>query len=89
MENIPSWQYDESNHLGDNVLEIGAGTGERVLAAAKHCRKVIAVDTSSGMLRLAENKARSMGIKNVEFVQSGFLTYDGEEPVDVAVSYLR
>lgn len=124
MKNIPIWQYDESNHPGEDfdieakiyddkvrkfrdirkeneellsilnlqpdqtVLEIGAGTGEFALAAARHCLKVTAVDTSQGMLRLAENKARSMGIENIEFIQSGFLTYDCKEPVDVAVSLM-
>ena len=116
---MPSWQYDELHHPGEDfdveaeayderiqkirdiqgeikgilgllnlrpdqtVLEIGAGTGEFAVAAAEHCSKVLAVDLSQGMLRLAEMKAKSKGLKNIEFIQAGFLTYEhNEEPVD-------
>jgi putative AdoMet-dependent methyltransferase len=125
MKTIPIWQYDESNHPGEDfdaeaeayderfrnirdiqeeikgilgllnlqpdqiVLEIGAGTGEFTVAAAEHCSKVLAVDLSQGMLRLAEMKARSKGLSNIEFIQAGFLTYEhNREPVDVIVSQL-
>jgi ubiquinone/menaquinone biosynthesis C-methylase UbiE len=69
------------------VLEIGAGTGNLTVAVAEHCSKVLAVDLSQSMLRLAEIKARSRGLKNIEFIQGGFLTYEhNREPVDVVVS---
>ena len=70
------------------VLEIGTGTGEFALAAARHCSKVYAVDLSEGMLRYAEKKARSRGVKNVEFLQGGFLTYQHPTPVDAVVTQL-
>jgi ubiquinone/menaquinone biosynthesis C-methylase UbiE len=54
------------------VLEIGTGTGEFALAAARNCAKVYAVDLSAGMLRYAEKKARSQGVSNVEFIQGAF-----------------
>lgn len=125
MKDIPIWQYNESNHPGEDfdveagayderfnqirdvpgeirgllgllnlrpdqtVLEIGAGTGEFAIAAAEHCSKVLAVDLSLGMLSLAESKVRSRGLKNIEFIQGGFLTYEHDrEPVDVVVSEL-
>ncbi len=69
------------------VLEMGAGTGELALAAAERCSKVFAVDLSPGMLKIAETKAQTKGIKNIEFIQGGFLTYNHRsEPVDVVVS---
>jgi putative AdoMet-dependent methyltransferase len=61
-----------------SILEIGTGTGEFALAAARQCRKVYAVDLSAGMLRYAEKKAGMRGVSNVEFLPGGFLTYRHE-----------
>src|SRR3989337_981340 len=46
------------------ILEIGCGTGEFTLEAAKHCSKVIAVDVSLPMLEFAKKKAMKQGITN-------------------------
>lgn len=71
------------------VLEIGTGTGEFALAAAHHCAQVYAVDLSAGMLRHADNKAKSKGLNNIEFIQGGFLTYQHHSrPLDAAVSQI-
>jgi putative AdoMet-dependent methyltransferase len=71
------------------VLEIGTGTGEFALAAAKHCAKVYAVDLSAGMLRYAEKKAGSQGVSNMEFIQGGFLTYEHQgAPLDAVVTQI-
>jgi putative AdoMet-dependent methyltransferase len=72
-----------------SVLEIGTGTGEFALAAARRCRKVYAVDLSAGMLRYAEKKAQARGVANVEFLQGGFLTYRHPgAPLDGIVSQI-
>jgi len=72
-----------------SILEIGTGTGEFALAAARRCRKVYAVDLSAGMLRYAEKKAQARGVANVEFLQGGFLTYrHGGAPLDCIVSQI-
>ena len=71
------------------ILEIGTGTGEFALAAARRCCKIYAVDLSAGMLRYAEKKAQARGVSNVEFLQGGFLTYRHEgEPLDAIVSQI-
>jgi len=71
------------------VLEIGTGTGEFALAAARHCRKAYAVDLSPGMLRYAARKAEARGIANIDFLPGGFLTYRHQsEPVDAVVSQI-
>jgi len=71
------------------ALEIGTGTGEFALAAARHCRKVYAVDLSAGMLRYAEKKAQARDVANVDFLQGGFLTYQHQgEPLDCIVSQI-
>ncbi len=71
------------------LLEIGCGTGEFAIAAAERCRKVIAVDVSMHMLEFAQQKAKKRNVKNIEFHNAGFLTYEHSgEPVDAVVSQL-
>ncbi len=72
-----------------SVLEIGTGTGEFALAAARCCARVYAVDLSSGMLRYAEKKVQMRGVSNVEFLPGGFLTYRHEgAPLHAIVSQI-
>jgi len=69
------------------VIDIGSGTGAFALAAAQCCRKVIAVDVSLPMLEVCRRKARQARLDNIEFCQTGFLTYQhNEAPVDAIVS---
>ena len=69
------------------LIEIGTGTGNFAIAAAKRCKKVFAIDVSPGMLESARKKAA--GISNIEFHNAGFLTYEhSEEPADYVVSQL-
>jgi len=63
------------------VLDLGAGFGSFALAAAPHCRKVIAVDISPVMLDLAAKMARETGLSNIEFHNAGFLTYEHAGPL--------
>jgi putative AdoMet-dependent methyltransferase len=71
------------------VLEIGTGTGELAIAAARQCAKVYAVDLSAGMLRFAKRKAASRGVANVDFLHGGFLTYHHlGTPLDAIISQL-
>ena len=71
------------------VLEIGCGTGEFSIAAAKKCREVVALDISKKMLEYAGEKAYQAGINNIKFVNSGFLSYDNNEgPFDTIVTTL-
>jgi ubiquinone/menaquinone biosynthesis C-methylase UbiE len=69
------------------LIDLGAGTGTFALAAAKVCRKVIAVDVSPAMLGVLREKMAQDGIDNIERVQSGFLSYEHEgEAVDFVYS---
>jgi putative AdoMet-dependent methyltransferase len=71
------------------VLEIGTGTGEFALAAARCCARVYAVDLSSGMLKYVKKKAVLRDIENINFVQAGFLTYEHQgDPVDAVVTQI-
>jgi putative AdoMet-dependent methyltransferase len=69
------------------LLELGAGTGILALEAAKLCKKVYAVDISEAMLNYARAKSEQEGIKNIEFIQGGFLSYQHDEKsVDFVVT---
>jgi ubiquinone/menaquinone biosynthesis C-methylase UbiE len=70
------------------LVDFGAGTGAMALAAARVCRRVVAVDVSAPMLDIARRRANEQELSNVECVRSGFLTYEHTgEPADFV--YLR
>jgi SAM-dependent methyltransferase len=74
-----------SHGLGpaSTLVDFGAGTGTFALAAASHCRRVIAVDISPAMVETLRLKVAEQGAANVDCVQAGFLTYEHEgEPVE-------
>jgi 2-polyprenyl-3-methyl-5-hydroxy-6-metoxy-1,4-benzoquinol methylase len=58
------------------LVDLGAGTGTLALAAAPLCQRVVAVDVSGAMLTILKEKSERLGIKTIECVQSGFLTYE-------------
>ncbi len=69
------------------VAEFGPGTGQFTLAVAPRCKRVIAIDVSPPMLRSLGGKVTAGGIRNVELVQSGFLSYSHVgDPVDFIYS---
>lgn len=58
------------------LVDLGAGTGTFALAAAPHCRRVVAVDVSPAMLKILAANAERQNLRNVECVQAGFLSYE-------------
>ena len=54
-------------HSTDIVLDDGAGTGDAAIVASKFAKKVIAIDLSEGMLKVAKKKAKNR--KNIQFIQ--------------------
>jgi ubiquinone/menaquinone biosynthesis C-methylase UbiE len=60
------------------LVDLGAGTGALAVAAASHCRRVVAVDASSAMLDVLKSKIAQRAVDNVEAVQAGFLSYEHE-----------
>lgn len=58
------------------LIDLGAGTGTFALAAAKLCKRVVAVDVSPAMVSVIQMRASEQGLTNVEPVQAGFLTYE-------------
>ena len=68
--------------LGD-VVDLGTGTGRFALAAAPHCRRVVAVDVSPAMVEHVRRAAA--GLPAVEVVRAGFLSYEHTGPAADAV----
>ena len=66
------------------LIDLGAGTGTFALAAAAHCKRVIAVDVSPAMVAATRTRASAAGITNIECVHAGFLSYEHTgAPADV------
>jgi ubiquinone/menaquinone biosynthesis C-methylase UbiE len=66
------------------LVDLGGGTGELALAAARVCRRVVLVDISPAMVNAAREKAGRQGLSNLEAVEAGFLGYEHRgEPADV------
>lgn len=69
---------------GQKVLDIGTGTGHLALAASQvvgDSGQVVAVDISPRMLEQARNKARALGVNNLEFQHSD------AESLDYPINY--
>jgi ubiquinone/menaquinone biosynthesis C-methylase UbiE len=52
------------------VLEIGCGTGSTALTHAPYVKHIRAIDISSKMIEIAQDKAAATNVKNVTFEQS-------------------
>ncbi len=57
------------------LVDLAAGTGRFALAAAEHCRRVVAVDISPAMLGHLRSRAADGGVTNIHVVQAGLLSY--------------
>jgi len=69
------------------VVELGTGTGQFAIAAARVCDRVVAVDVSPVMIAELRNKLAREQVGNVDVVQAGFLDYEHRgAAADVAYS---
>jgi SAM-dependent methyltransferase len=62
------------------VVDLGAGTGQFALAAARRFGHVTAVDVSPAMIALLVERAAAEGLANLGCVRAGFLSYDHAGP---------
>lgn len=58
---------------GDNVLEVGCGTGSTALLLADSVKQITAIDISPNMIEIGRNKAKDQQVENVTFIQSTLL----------------
>jgi SAM-dependent methyltransferase len=64
------------------VVDLGAGTGQFAVKAARRFGRVIAVDVSPAMVAALRAKAGADGIVNLTAERGGFLSFDPGAPVD-------
>ncbi len=62
------------------IIDLGAGTGQFALAAARRFAQVTAVDVSPAILEVLGEKATAAGLTNIDIVQAGFLRYEHRGP---------
>lgn len=55
------------------IADLGCSVGMQAFSFAKTCRKVYAVEIDAKKLRYAQENARILGIKNIEFIQGDVL----------------
>lgn len=78
------------SHLseGDNVLEVGCGTGSTALLLADGVKQITAIDISANMLEIASSKAKDQHVENVTFSQSTLSDHALEKsPFDVILAF--
>ena len=69
------------------LVDLGAGTGRFALAAAPHCRRVVAVDVSPAMVDHLQSRVDAAGLTNVVCVRAGLLEYEHDgAPADFVCS---
>ncbi|WP_240759020.1 class I SAM-dependent methyltransferase [Phytoactinopolyspora endophytica] len=74
-----------SHGVGESatVLDIGTGTGQFALPAAKVFGRVVAIDVSPVMLTHVSKRAADQSLSNLQCVEAGFLTYEHSgQPID-------
>jgi ubiquinone/menaquinone biosynthesis C-methylase UbiE len=70
-----------------SMIDLGCGTGATSIYAAKSFKKVYGIDVSEMMIKQAKKKSDIEGIKNIEFINAGFLKYTHrDEPADIVIT---
>ncbi|MDP2637698.1 MAG: class I SAM-dependent methyltransferase [Candidatus Levybacteria bacterium] len=59
----------QASRKGKQVLDVGCADGRFTLSIAKHFGKIIAIDTSKGMLNSAIKRQKEIHVDNVEFIE--------------------
>ena len=70
---------------GSAVVDLGTGTGQFALAAARRFGHVTAEDVSPAMLDLLRERAAGARLSNLDCVRAGFLSYQHPGPPADAV----
>ncbi len=69
------------------IIDLGCGTGATAIHASHKFKKVYAVDVAKPMISQARQKAEAESIKNIEFINAGFLSYEHKgAPADIVMT---
>jgi SAM-dependent methyltransferase len=63
-----------------SLLDLGAGSGQFALAAARRFGHMTAVDVSPAMVAFLRERAAGAGLANLDCVRAGFLSYEHSGP---------
>ncbi len=75
-------------NAGDEVLEVGCGTGTTALLLAPSVKRITATDVSSRMIEIAREKAANQKVGNVHFARATLFDDDLEKgPFDVVMAF--
>ncbi|HAR64344.1 MAG TPA: class I SAM-dependent methyltransferase [Candidatus Margulisbacteria bacterium] len=67
------------------LIDLGCGTGATAILASAKFKRIYAVDVSEVMINQAKTKMAT--INNIEFINSGFLSYEHKaEPADIVLT---
>lgn len=67
--------FAENFDGGEQVLEVGAGTGFYTFDIARRVQSVTALERSPGMTRILRERIASIGTRNITIVESDFFSY--------------
>jgi len=69
-----------------SILDIGCGSGRLSVKLAKEGKKVVGIDYSSNMIKLAREFKNKEKVENVEFICADFLRYNFTQKFDATVA---
>lgn len=78
-------KISDAVNAGDDVLELGCGTGEISLYIAKSVKRVRGIDISSEMVRIARNKCKVRNTFNCSFDQGDIAHFKSDKKYDQVV----
>lgn len=70
----------------DRVLDIGAGTGSYDLEFARHCARVLAMDSNEDSLRVLQQRADKLSLSNIETLCTTWEEYDSQDTFHITFS---